>query len=167
MEYRFRDEVKDAQKAAMGEMYNLAKKNLQPGQKIINFASGHPAEETFPKEILDKLFSQAVENERGENMLQYSSHKGYVPLIQSIRSFLNYNRTIVKKDDEILITYGSTEGIFLSGFAFLNKGDRIIMEDPTYVNAIKIFQSLGAEVVGVPMESDGPNLDFFEEEIKK
>lgn len=167
MEYRFREEIVNAKKAAMGKMYNLAKQNLQPDQKIINFASGYPAEETFPRKKLNELFSRIISDRYDVQLLQYSPHKGYEPLIQNIKKFLNYNRKLVRDEEDIIITYGSTEGIFLSSFAFLSRGDRIIVEDPTYVNAIKIFQILGAEIVGVPMENDGLNLDIFETEIKK
>lgn len=166
MEYQFRDAVKNAKKAAMGEMFNLAKANLQPGDRLINFASGHPSMEVFQDEFIKKYMQTAMED-GDRDILQYGAHMGYAPLRKSFVQFVNQKGNIVKTDDELLITYGAVEAIFLTATALIERGDKVIVEVPSYVNAIKAFQILGADVVGVSMENDGVNLEELETAMRK
>lgn len=161
MDYQFRKEVHGAKKAAMGEMYNLAKDNLALGEHIINFASGHPSTEVFQDQFIKKYMNLTMEK-APKDFFQYGAHAGYMPLRQSFRKFINEKGNVAKEDDDLMITYGSVEGIFLTASAFVGRGDRVIVEVPSYVNAIKAFQIQGAEVVGVSMESDGVNLEELE-----
>ena len=73
MEFSFRYELANAKKAAMGEIYNLAKENLKPGNKIINFASGHPATDIFQDKFIKKYLNLALE-EGDKDILQYGPH---------------------------------------------------------------------------------------------
>lgn len=166
MIYRFRDEVRNAKKAAMGEMFQLAKENLKEGDRLINFASGHPSTEIFQDELIKKYINLAME-EKGKDILQYGAHAGYLPLRNSLAQFINKKGDIVGKDDDLIITYGSTEALFLVASAMLTVGDKVIIEIPSYVNAIKTFQILGADIIGVHMEEDGVNLDELEQAMKK
>ena len=68
MNYQFRDEVRNAKKAAMGEMYHLAKENLSSEDKLINFASGHPSMEVFQDKMIKKYMTLAME-EAGKELL--------------------------------------------------------------------------------------------------
>lgn len=165
MDYQFRDEVKNAKKAAMGEMYHLAKENMKPEDKLINFASGHPATEVFPNEYIRRYIDRALE-EGGKNLLQYGPHAGDEYLRWTMKKFINEKGDNVKPKDDLIITYGATEGIFLTGIALINKGDYVIVEEPTYVNAIKSFEIIGANVVSVPLEKDGVDLNILENIMK-
>ena len=60
MEYQFREEVRCARKAAMGEMFRLAQDNLSLGDKLINFASGHPSTEVFQDKMIKKYMNLAM-----------------------------------------------------------------------------------------------------------
>lgn len=166
MEYQFRDEVRTAKKAAMGEMFKLAKDNLKKGDRLINFASGHPSTDVFPNELIKKYMNLALQDDV-EDILQYGAHAGYMPLRQSFRRFVNEKGMTVKGDDDLIITYGSTEAIFLITLAFINRGDKVIVEVPSYVNAIKSFQMQGAEVIGVGIEEDGTNIEELEQAMKQ
>jgi len=162
----FRDEIQRAEKAAMGEMFNLAKNNLKDGSKIINFASGHPATDVFQDEMIKKYMTLALE-EGEKDILQYGPHIGYPELRYQFRIFANEKGNNIKDEDEIMITYGNCEGIFLSAFALVNKGDMVAVEEPSYVNAIKTFQITGANVVSVKQDEDGVNLESLEFTMKK
>lgn len=166
MDYRFRDEVFNAKKAAMGEMYNLAKEHLKDGDKLINFASGHPCEDMFQDKLIRKYINLAM-NEAEKNIFQYGAHAGYGPLRSAFKEFINQKGNSIKKDDDLIITYGATEAVFLTASALIGKGDKVIVEVPTYVNAIKAFQLLGGQVIGVRMEPDGVNLDELESAMKQ
>lgn len=165
MEYRFKDEIVHAQKAAMGRIYNIAKQNLAEGDKLINFASGHPDTNIFQNELLEKYMLQAL-REGQKDILQYGPHMGYEPLRKQFKNFANAKGKIVSEKDELMITYGNVEGIFLAASALLNKGDTVIVEEPSYVNAIKAFQLLGANLESVTQDTDGVDLIELEEAMK-
>lgn len=166
MEYQFREEVRTAKRAAMGEMYNLAKAHLKEGEKLINFASGHPSTDVFQDKFLKKYMNMAMED-GAKDILQYGAHAGYMPLRQTFRRFVNEKGSTVKEDDDLMITYGSVEGIFLAATILVSRGDKVIVEVPSYVNAIKAFQLQGADVVGVAMEEDGTDLEELEAAMKR
>ncbi len=165
MEFSFRYELANAKKAAMGEIYNLAKENLKPGNKIINFASGHPATDIFQDKFIKKYLNLALE-EGEKDILQYGPHIGYEPLRKQFIKFANTKGLNVKSFDDLMITYGNVEGIYLTTNLLVNKGDRVIVEEPSYVNAIKAFELSGAEVVSVPQENDGVNIELLEQQMK-
>jgi len=166
MDYRFRDEVFNAKKAAMGEMYNLAKEHLKDGDKLINFASGHPSTEVFQDKLIKRYLNLTMEVAE-KDILQYGAHAGYLPLRQIFKKFVNEKGNVVKPEDDLIITYGSVEAIFLTALALVNKGDKVIVEVPSYVNAIKSFQIQGAEVIGVPMQDDGVDLEKLESAMRQ
>lgn len=166
MKYQFRDEIRTAKKAAMGEMFNLAKTHLKSGEKVINFASGHPSTDVFQDKFLKKYINLAME-EGGKDILQYGAHAGYMPLRRSFRDFVNEKGMAVKEDDDLIITYGAVEGIFLATSVLVSRGDKVIVEVPSFVNAIKSFQLQGADVIGVSMEENGTRLDELEWAMKQ
>ena len=166
MKYQFRDEIRTAKKAAMGEIFNLAKAHLKPGEKLINFASGHPSTDVFQDKFLKKYINLAME-EGEKDILQYGAHAGYMPLRSSFCDFVNEKGMAVKEDDDLIITYGAVEGIFLATSVLVSRGDKVIVEVPSYVNAIKSFQLQGADVIGVSMEKDGTSLDELEWAMKQ
>ena len=166
MNYQFRSEVRNAKKAAMGEMFNLAKQHLRDGDKLINFASGHPSTEVFQDKMIKKYMNLAME-EADKELFQYGAHTGYAPLHQTLKRFVNEKGSIAKQDDDLIITYGSTEAVFLIASALVNQGDKVIVEVPSYVNAIKAFQLLGGDLIGVHIESDGVNLEELESAMKQ
>lgn len=166
MEYQFRNEVRDAKKAAMGEMFNLAKQNLKPGEKIINFASGHPSTEVFEDSLIKKYLTQTMV-EADKELFQYGAHAGYMPLRKTLKKFINEKGDTVKETDDLIITYGAVEAIYLSCSALIKSGDKIIVEVPSYVNAIKSFQIQGAEIIGVHLDNDGVDLNELELAMKK
>ena len=162
MKYNFRTEVAKAQRAAMGAMYNLAKENLGSHDHLINFASGHPSTDVFQEEMIKKYVSRAMENCNKE-ILQYGPHAGLLPLREAFKEFVNIKGETLKNNDDLIVTYGATEGFFLTALALIGRGDKVVVEVPSYVNAIKCFQLLGAEVVGVTLEDDGVSIDELEE----
>lgn len=164
MVYQFREEVRAARKAAMGEMYRLAQEHMETGERLVNFASGHPDPEVFPDKIIRKYLSQAV-TEYDDTSFLYEP-AGYEPLRGALREFANRRGTVVKPSDGLLVTYGSTEAVYLAASVFVSRGDRVIVEEPSYVNALKAFELLGAEVVGIPVEEDGVNLEALENTMK-
>lgn len=125
--------------------------------EIISFAGGLPNPRCFPvKEVMDA--TQKVLSESGETVLQYSTTEGYLPLREMIARRYN-NRGLNVKPSEILIVNGSQQGLDLLGKVFLNKGDGVVLERPTYLAAIQSFGFFEPEFHSIPLEEDGINPD--------
>lgn len=131
--------------------------------EVISFAGGLPAPELFPVEAL-KVVSNAVLNEEGENSLQYCMTEGYIPLREAIcqrMMAVGINSTI----ENVLVTTGSQQAIDLTGRLFIDEGDTIICESPTYLAAINAFKSYNAKFVEVAMDDDGMIMDELEKKL--
>jgi len=131
---------------------------------IISFGGGFPAPEVFP---IDK-FKEACDvvlTEMGEQALQYGPTEGYFPLRQLIASnAAKYG--IVVSPCNVLITSGSQQALDLFGKIFINRGDRILVESPTYLGAIQAWNAYGANYVTIPSDEDGMQTQHLEELIK-
>ncbi|MBN2593051.1 MAG: PLP-dependent aminotransferase family protein [Sedimentisphaerales bacterium] len=133
--------------------------------KVISFAGGLPNPKLFPvKEFADAC--QKVLLQDGENVLQYSTTEGYLPLREYIAERYFINKGLQASPDEILITNGSQQGLDLVGKVFLNKGDRIIIERPGYLGAIQAFGIFEPEFVPIPLLEDGMDIDLLEKALK-
>ena len=131
---------------------------------IISFAGGLPAPEVFPMEEF-KAACNKVLTEHGPVALQYGSTEGYQPLREMIaRHTSRYG--IQVSADNILITSGSQQALDLIGKVFINHGDRILVESPTYLGALQAWSAYGAEYVTVRTDDDGIVTDDIEEALR-
>ena len=129
--------------------------------KIISFAGGLPNPKFFPvKEIANA--SLKVLDEDGENVLQYSTTEGYLPLREYIAERYRKKKGLKVDSDEILITNGSQQGLDLIGKVFLDKGDQIIIERPGYLGAIQAFSMYEPIFQAIPLLDDGIDTDLLE-----
>ena len=121
--------------------------------EIISFGGGLPAPDVFPI----KRFQEAchkVLTENGPDALQYGPTEGYQPLREMIaRNIARYG--IVASAENVLITSGSQQALDLIGKLLINRGDRILVEAPTYLGALQAFNVYGAQYVPVPVDDDG------------
>ena len=122
--------------------------------EMISFAGGLPAPELFPiDEILN--VNSIVLKESGGVALQYTTTEGYGPLRAWIASRMNERLGTSHDKDNILITHGSQQSLDLSGKVFLDEGDVVLCESPTYLAAISAFRAYGVVFVEVPTDDDG------------
>ncbi len=166
MKYKLTDKMYQLKKSAMAENTLLARQNLKLGGKIINFASGYPAEEALNEKMVQKYLNLVME-EHGKEILQYGPHAGYQRLRDTIKAIQKSNGKYVEDKDGIIVTFGATEALGLIVHAIINPGDRIIVEEPTYCNFVGMARLYGAELVGVPFEEDGVNIERLEDEMKR
>jgi len=130
--------------------------------EVISFAGGLPAPELFPvKEI--KEVNRIVLDESGHKALQYTTTEGYAPLRTWIANRMNTRLGTSFDCDNILITHGSQQALDLSGKVFLDEGDVVLCESPTYLAAISAFIAYGCEFIEVPTDTDGMRMDELEE----
>lgn len=127
---------------------------------VISFAGGLPAPDVFPVEEFQAAAARVLE-EHGSTALQYSTTEGYRPLREMIaRHTARYG--IVVKPENVLITNGSQQALDLLGRIFINPGDRILVERPTYIGALGAWNAYQAEYVGVPLDEEGLRTDLLE-----
>ncbi|HET9315518.1 MAG TPA: PLP-dependent aminotransferase family protein [Vicinamibacteria bacterium] len=131
---------------------------------IISFAGGLPAPEVFPAdEIL--AASHRVLRQQRDQALQYGATEGYRPLRELlVRHMARYG--IEVGPENVLVTSGAQQALDLVGKAFINPGDRIAMEDPTYLGAIQAFSAYEAHYVTVPLDDDGMCVDRLEDALR-
>ncbi len=158
-EYRYSQRMKRMKASAIRELLAVAER---PG--MISFGGGFPAPDVFPVEEFKKACISVLEN-KGPEVLQYGSTDGYVPLREmvsrySIRSGMNIDIS------NILITSGSQQALDLLGKIFINHGDRILVESPTYLGALQAWNAYGAEYITVPVDEYGMRTDLLEEALR-
>lgn len=132
--------------------------------EVISFAGGFPAPDVFPiKEF--KAACLKVLDEYGPQSLQYGATDGYLPLREMIaRHTARYGIEVTPEN--ILITSGSQQALDLLGKIFINPGDRILVESPTYLGALQAWNAYGAEFIPVPFDESGMITDALEERLR-
>jgi 2-aminoadipate transaminase len=137
------------------DIRELLKLTARP--EIISLAGGLPAPELFPVDEYRRAFEWVLET-NGSSALQYGPSEGYRPLRELLAARMT--RLGVPADaEQILITNGSQQGLDLLGKIFLNPGDAVCLENPSYMGAVQAFDSYQAEYVIVPMDDDGMRSD--------
>ena len=124
----------------------------QPG--IISFAGGLPAPELFPVQEM-KAALDAVLDENGRTALQYGQTEGWKPLRDHIVKRLAAKNNIHTDPEHILLTAGSQQGLDFLGKLFLDPGDVVVMESPSYLGAINAFRQYECTFVEVPTDENG------------
>ena len=131
-------------------------------EDVISFAGGLPAPELFPIDEINEI-NQIVLKEAGTKALQYTTTEGYAPLREWIANRMNERLGTAFDKDNILITHGSQQGLDLSGKVFLDQGDIVLCESPTYLAAISAFKAYGCSFIEIPTDEDGMMMDVLEE----
>jgi 2-aminoadipate transaminase len=120
---------------------------------VISFAGGLPAPETFPVDRFAAAFNKVMAD-HGARALQYGTTEGYTPLREMIaRRSTRYGINI--ELDNVLITSGSQQALDLIGKVFINPGDHILVERPTYLGALQAWNAYQAEYVSADIDDDG------------
>jgi 2-aminoadipate transaminase len=120
---------------------------------IISFAGGLPAPELFP--VADILAAtERVLRENGAAALQYGPSEGFSPLRETFAA-ISRQRGIACSTDDILIMTGSQQPLDLAGKIFLDAGDCVLTESPTYMAALQAFHSYEVRFAAVPTDEEG------------
>lgn len=157
---RFSDNLKDFEGYSIGKLFKL----LDDDPEIISLAGGLPSPEMFTTDEM-RLASKQNLTDNAEKIMQYSPTRGEKTLIEAVIQFLEKDNIRVSEEN-VVITSSGQQGLDLTGRLFLNPGDAIIIDRPTFAGAIVAFQMERPEFVGVTMEQDGSNIDGFKEKIE-
>jgi 2-aminoadipate transaminase len=131
---------------------------------IISFAGGLPAPDVFPVEEFQRACNKVL-RDFGPQALQYGTTEGFQPLREMIqRHSLRYGIEVTPEN--VMVTSGSQQALDLLGKIFINPGDRILVESPTYLGAIQAWNAYGAEYVAVPSDEHGMITEALEEALR-
>jgi len=120
----------------------------------ISFSFGFPDPASLPADEVAAVTSRVL-GERGHAALQYGDYVGYSGLIDALIAKLARDQGIQAKRENILITAGGSQAIDLLLDTLVDWGDVIVSEMPTWVGAVQAFRNVGANVVSVPVDSEG------------
>ena len=148
-------------KSELGEILKLIEE-----PDIISFAGGLPASELFPVEEMKKV-SVKVLDENGEEALQYSGSQGYLPLRNHIAKRMNEKGKTNVKAEDILVTSGSQQALDFAGNVFLDEGDIVLCESPSYLGALNAFKGYKPEIMEVPTDKEGMITEELEKMLKE
>ena len=156
----YSDKVRNLRPSPIREILNVVR---QPG--MISFAGGMPAPEVFPVE--EFFVDEALLRAQGGEVLQYGTTEGDPRLREFVAKWQEKRLGRVVGLDEMLLTTGSQQVLDLVGWALIDKGDVVIVEDPTYLSALSVFANHGAEFFSVPMDGEGMMVDKLPEVVER
>ncbi|GAC1356195.1 MAG: PLP-dependent aminotransferase family protein [Herpetosiphon sp.] len=129
-------------------------------EQPINFTRGVPAVESFSVEEIADCAAAVVRGPHSSEVLQYGSSMGFTPL----RELLAERHTVTA--DQVMVANGSLQFLDFLGMSVLKPGDLVFVESPTYDRALTLFRRHGMRITGIPMQSDGPDLDALEAALR-
>jgi 2-aminoadipate transaminase len=131
---------------------------------LISFAGGFPDPRTFPRERASQLLAEFAET--GEaSAFQYAPTRGLAGPLDAVAGRIESAQGRRPADDELMITSGSIEALELTGKTFLDTGDTVAVEGPTYLGALMAFRGFAAEIAVVPLDDDGLQVDELERQL--
>lgn len=161
----FAERMKTMEKSAR-IIRNLFGAMGDPG--LISFSGGAPAKEALPIDIVRDIANDVMRvDRRGVEALQYGSVKGLPDLREVVVSELLAPKGIDAKAENIMITSGGLEGINLLCQLFIDPGDVILVESPTFVHCVEIFEMFQAKCISVAMDENGMIPEDLEEKIRR
>ncbi len=159
--YRFSDRLKDLNGTATREILKLTSR-----PDIISFAGGMPASECLPRAEIADITAALLSGDGATAILQYGKTEGYAPFVEQAAEYL-LRLGIRVADDGIQVLSGGQQGLDLMCKAFLNKGDTVLVENPTYLAFLQIAKTYEANIVGVDADGDGLVLYDLESKLKR
>lgn len=146
---RFSQRMETMKSSAIRDLLHYA---TLPG--MIYLAGGLPAPESFPVEVF-RAACNTVLDEVGAQALQYGTTEGYKPLRQFLAERMRNLKGIAAGSDNLLLTSGSQQALEMIGKLFIDYGDIVVLESPSYLGAIQAFDLYAPRYVTVPMDEQG------------
>jgi 2-aminoadipate transaminase len=155
---RFASRATSIMSSAMRDLMSLAER-----PRIISLAGGFPDTESFPSDIFDEIWAR-IGRDHKASALQYGPTEGLRELREQIVEVMAVDGAAARVDD-VMVTTGGQQAIELSLSTFVDPGDVVLAEGPTYPGAVPVFTKYQAKVVHIPMDDDGLKVDLLEERL--
>ncbi len=131
--------------------------SLATSPDIISFSGGMPGNELFPLDRIDNIYRSLTEKEK-QVAMQYGPTNGLPTLLESLSQYLEKKGLPVGKN-RLMMTTGSLQAINILAKAFVDPGDTVLVETPSFIGALSAFRSYEANLVSLPLRGDGIDTD--------
>jgi len=150
----FRESVARAHDPIISDLLSLTER-----RDVISFSIGLPAPELIPLDTLGELMNELL-GDVGPPLFLHCPTEGHSPLRQTLAEWVAA-RGIRARTSEVLVVSGSQQGLDLVARIFIDPGDTVVVEEPTYVGALQSFRVAGARIVGIPVDENGMRTDIL------
>jgi 2-aminoadipate transaminase len=158
---RFSDRVNRVNPSVVREIFKL-----MADPEIISFGGGSPAVESFEPDVVRGI-TQELMTAQPEAMLQYGTTEGWNPVRDAYIEHVARPKGLDFGRGNVIVTTGSTQGISLSIDAFVNEGDTVLVESPTFLATLMMFNKMDARIVAVGMDEEGMRTDDLESKLER
>lgn len=132
----------------------------------ISFATSRPSEQLFPLDALRASCEEVMAGPEFAGILQLGAPSGYEPLRQYLLD--NARRQhLARPGDDLIVTNGCQQALDLITRVLLRPGDKVVLEDPVYPGLKNLFAAEGAALIGIPVTSDGMDLEPLERALRR
>jgi DNA-binding transcriptional MocR family regulator len=132
---------------------------LTEREDVISFSIGLPAPELLPLDTLGEYTAELI-REVGAPLLLHCPTEGHSPLRETLAQWVAA-RGIRARGSDVLVVSGSQQGLDLVARIFIDPGDVVVVEEPTYIGALQSFRVAGAKIIGIPVDEDGMRTDIL------
>ena len=158
MDYQFSQLSKNIKRSEIRELLKWTRK---PG--LISFGGGLPDSCLFPLDEIGNITKEVLEN-KGYLALQYGQTRGEPEMIEALCQHMQEFGDIARKK-EVCVVSSSQQGLDLLSLLFLDENAPIVVEMPTYLGALQAFQRHNPNMVGIPLDSNGMDLEILEKKL--
>lgn len=152
--------ARETKKSAIRELLKLADR-----PEVISFAGGWPSPDLFPVDAISDLTVKVLKD-RGRKVLHYSKAEGEVRLKEELIRYMAKDG-VQAAPENILVLTGSQQGLDMLPKAFVDRGDVVFVETPTYVGAIQSFANYGTRMVPVATDDEGMDPEALEKAVQE
>ncbi len=145
------------------EIRDLMKLATRPD--IISFAGGMPNNDLFPVKEIDEIFL-TLDPQKKKTAFQYGPTSGYPPLLDTLNEYLR-TKGLPVDTHRLMITTGSLQAINILGMEFIDPGDVVLTENPSFIGGLAVFKAFQADIKGIPLMHDGLDLEELELAVEK
>lgn len=157
---QFSSSVNNLRSSEIRDLMSLANK-----PNMILFSGGMPDNDLFPLRQLENILVNLTEKEK-QIAMQYGPTSGLPELLTSLKEFLR-KKGLPVDENRLMITTGSLQAINILAKAFIDPDDTILVENPCFIGAISAFQSYQADIISIPLTSEGINLEMLKTTLEK
>ncbi|TSE36414.1 aminotransferase-like domain-containing protein [Tepidimonas charontis] len=158
---RLAERLNNVETSAIRELFKLLGK---PG--IISFAGGFPDAALFDVEGIREAALAALASNPGA-ALQYGATEGFDPLREQLSAFMASKGAVDVAPTDLIVTTGSQQALDLLGKTLISPGDKVIVEGPTFLATIQCFKLYGAELITVPVDGQGADVEVLQRLIEQ
>ena len=150
MNIRYAERTADLNGTATREIFKLLSR-----PEIISFAGGLPASDLLPEKEVAEITESLLSGKDAKRILQYGTSEGFADFRETLVGYVKQVGIDGIDTDNTLVISGGQQGIDLMCKALLDKGDTVLVEQPTYLAVLQILKSYEAKAVGVNANADG------------